>query len=101
MPVASEHVAAVLEVETDKAEWESITEDPRLVEWFVRPKQPTAPSRNTNSAEIGSLAVAAAAGAGKRQRSLTSAAQPTKEPSSLPASLRKSISERLMSRLFL
>ncbi|KAL8451925.1 hypothetical protein Emag_002577 [Eimeria magna] len=77
---------SVVDVEGEGPQTCSLEEDPRLVEWFQRPKTPPRETRNLKSG-----GVAAAASDNAAQDKLASSASSVKELT-LPPSIRKSIS---------
>lgn len=83
---------AVLDV-ADQEEGCAIAEDPRLTEWFRRPKALHASSLAAKPAGSASLAAAIASATTTEQHPRRAG---EKERPSLPASLRKSISERII-----
>lgn len=78
---------AVLELRDEEAKECSVATDPRLQEWFRRPPSPL------KSGKLAWLGASVASAAAKERRVARSGFAQKKEPASLPATLRKSISE--------
>ncbi|KAL8428029.1 hypothetical protein Efla_006935 [Eimeria flavescens] len=82
---------SVLDVEGEEAQDCLITEDPRLVEWFRRPKTPPREFKNLKPGGIASIGAVAASAPAVREQ-LSGSGSATKREPTLPPSLRKSLS---------